>query len=174
MIEQEFTIHELNSETWKPIVGFEGLYSVSDMGRVRRDAPGSGTHKGRMLKPGTTYKRKQYSSVALCCNSRMYRVYIHQLVMAAFQGAIPDGYEVNHKDGNKLNNRLSNLEYVTRSENSRHAISLGLRKPCATYKLTPRIVREIKAMRECGATLARIGKGLRLGKQAVQKAVRMP
>lgn len=53
---------------------------------------------------------------------------VHRLVMVAFAGHPPLGKQVNHKDGNPSNNRLVNLEYVTPSENTRHAIRMGLRK----------------------------------------------
>lgn len=125
MTEQEFTIHDLNNEEWRPVVGYEKLYSVSSLGRVRRDAAG-----GRNAKPGrilTLHAGKSHYLI-LCLNgaSKRRTFYAHALVAAAFLGRRPDGLQVNHKDGNKKNNRPENLEYCTVAENVRHAYRLGL------------------------------------------------
>ncbi len=69
---------------------------------------------------------------------------IHILVATAFIGDKPPSCQVNHKDGNKGNNCASNLEYVTQSENGKHAYRLGLLKHCFTRTLTPEQAREIK------------------------------
>lgn len=116
-------------ETWRPVVGFEGFYSVSDHGRVRRDIRGKRTHAGRMISLVPT--SAEYFNVTLTKpgGTRMCR-YVHQLVANAFHGPCPPKHEVNHKDGNRVNNRPANLEYVTHSENVRHAIYvLGTAKP---------------------------------------------
>lgn len=110
----QFTTEELAAEVWKPVVGFEGLYSVSNLGRARRDAPCQGTQAGRILAPKLA---KDHYQVALHRKpEKPYYRYIHQLVLAAFEGPCPDGQEVSHKDGQPSNNRLNNLQYKTRSE----------------------------------------------------------
>jgi hypothetical protein len=108
--EQQFTPEELETEEWRRL----GDYSVSSLGRVRREVGRTCAKAGMILKPSV---RGRYLRVSI--NHRS--VSIHRLVTAAFLGFCPDGLQVNHKDGCKTNNRLSNLEYVTPSENACHA-----------------------------------------------------
>ena len=115
----------MNQENWKPIVGFETLYEISDHGRVRRSAPGSKTYVGKILK---TLKASstEHQQANLYDGRHYHRRGVHALVIEAFIGPRPLGKEVNHRDGNPRNNHISNLEYVTRRENHRHASTLGL------------------------------------------------
>lgn len=101
---------------WKPIQGFEGLYEVSDGGRIRAlrgKTP-------RLLKINKTVAGYPHVGLVKCRESAKKRHWysVHRLVAAAFIGPCPDGYVVNHKDENKANNAVSNLEYVTRRENN--------------------------------------------------------
>lgn len=111
-------------EAWRPVVGHETTYSVSSLGRVRREAPGYGTRPGRILSawPGTDGRLR----VTLSTNNLRSVHPVHRLVAHAFLGPCPDGHEVNHVDGDRLNNEASNLEYVTRAENMAHAVKRGL------------------------------------------------
>ena len=112
-------------EVWRDIRGYEGLYQVSNLGRVK-SIPRERT-KGGILKPlkDTT----GYLSVNLYKNGKIKRYKIHRLVANNF-------LEVNHKDGNKLNNNLSNLEYVTRSQNILHRFRTLKQKTYRKYKNT--------------------------------------
>ena len=112
-------------EEWRDIRGYEGLYQVSNLGRVK-SIPREKT-KGGILKPlkDTT----GYLSVNLYKNGKIKRCKIHRLVANNF-------LEVNHKDGNKLNNNLSNLEYVTRSQNILHRFRTLKQKPYRKYRNT--------------------------------------
>lgn len=125
----QFTTDELASETWKPVVGFENIYSVSDFGRVRRDAPnkfGPKTNFVHLLKPKLAGNKKysRYHQVVLCKNGTVSYTYIHNIVTAAFIGQKPEGQEVNHIDGEKTNNRLFNLEYLPPRLNKIHCIEV--------------------------------------------------
>lgn len=111
------------SELWMQISGFDGLYSVSSLGRVRSDRRAPHTHIGKILKP--TIKRG-YACVCLRKNGKRYYQTIHKLVVIAFIGAITGGRQVNHKNGIKNDNRIENLEIVTPSENTLHAYDIGL------------------------------------------------
>lgn len=109
-------------EIWKDINNFEHLYQVSNLGNVRNKIT-QNILTGDINSAG-------YRRVILYDKSRKLRVrwFIHRLVAIYFcDGFMPD-LVVNHKDGNKLNNRADNLEFVTRSENDLHAFRLGLRK----------------------------------------------
>lgn len=105
---------------WMPFR--EGLYRVSKLGDVCRVAPGIATFAGRPLRwsCGAT----GYAQVTLSVTGeKPVRLYVHRIVAEAFLGTCPEGHVVNHRDGNKLNNELENLEYVTRKENARHALA---------------------------------------------------
>lgn len=137
-----------SNETWRPVVGYEGWYEVSDSGRVKRTKTVPGTWAGRMLAlPLNSYG---YPCVCLHRSTRdsQKTFTVHRLVMAAFVGPCPLGREVNHKNGVKTGNRVGNLEYVTGKENRRHAREVlgmsrkGENNPRA--KLTEDAVREIR------------------------------
>lgn len=114
-------------ERWLPVVGYEGTYEVSDLGRVRSldrvDAAGQNL-KGRILKPSP--KSSGHLLVTLCNGNRRMSP-VHRLVMEAFVGPCPEGREVCHyPDHDKTNNRLDNLMYGTRSENKLQSAESGL------------------------------------------------
>ena len=103
-------------EAWKPVIGYEGKYQVSDRGRIRRI---------NHLKPRNN--RYGYPYVVLVGEGRKREtIQVHKLVTEAFIGPRPESLQVNHIDANKENNRADNLEYVSHLENIRHAIKLGL------------------------------------------------
>ena len=113
-------------EVWRPVVGYEGIYSVSDLGRVRKEIGGSNcTYVGKILK---TNRGHWYQRLTLTKNGKQKPTDVHVLVMTAFVGPRPTGYDINHIDGNKSNCRLSNLEYCTRKRNNIHAYESGLKK----------------------------------------------
>jgi hypothetical protein len=111
-------------ETWKKIVGYEGVYSVSSHGRVRREI-GRNCKAQRLLKPQID---RGYQVVILMNRGANRSARIHSLVAEAFIGERNKGFEINHKDGVKSNNRLFNLEYVSHSDNMLHAVRTGLMK----------------------------------------------
>lgn len=110
-------------EQWKEVVGHEGLYEVSDHGRIRRRGKSrNGYPDGRILEQNLAYSvDNRYRRVLLCSHGTNERQSVHALVATAFLGARPHGHEINHKNGDKRDNRVSNLEWVTRKENQRHS-----------------------------------------------------
>lgn len=115
-----------------PIKGYEGLYTISDTGRVfSQDRVIKGKDnvlyriKGRERKLWSN-KNVQYLMVALYKNNVGKTVYVHRLVAETFIKNDSNKPEVNHIDGNRLNNCVSNLEWCTRLENIAHAITTGL------------------------------------------------
>lgn len=142
-------------ESWKPVPKYSEFYEVSDHGRVRslsRTLRDGRSHEGKVLEPwvGDT----GYLEVCLSVHGERHTFRVHRLVVRAFVGPIPDGKEVNHRDGNKLNNHVQNLEIVTVAENVEHARQNGLsddppRKigtENGKAKLTPEKVRQIRAL----------------------------
>ncbi|MAF25364.1 hypothetical protein CL634_07295 [bacterium] len=113
-------------ERWKVVPSYSD-YAVSNFGRVKRITPAnsSKSYVGRILKPYITEKGYIKASISLGKSKRVYRR-VHRLVLEAFVGPCPEGLEVNHKDGNKGNNHLTNLEYVSSRENKHHAYLIGL------------------------------------------------
>lgn len=106
-------------EHWRTIDWSKGIYEVSDLGRVRRAVNGKHVVAGHILSANTAPNR--YSYVTAYLDRRTCTIYIHREVARAFIPN-PDGKEqVNHKNGVKTDNRASNLEWVTQSENMRHA-----------------------------------------------------
>lgn len=112
----DFFIARKERDMWKPVVGYEGLYEVSDQGEVRRIL------KDGRTRPMKIYKGNKYHTVCLCKNGVGTTSNVHRLVAEAFIGKSEKKKEINHKDGNKHNNRADNLEWVTQRENLIHAM----------------------------------------------------
>ena len=131
----------MESEIWKPVVSFEGLYEVSDLGRVR-SLDRTVLHKGKpsfragvVLKPWVS--TNGYARVHL--SGREFAV--HRLVIGSFEGGPPENRPfVNHIDSNRLNNCVSNLEYCSARENTDHARKHG--KLCMSGGRKPRLSHE--------------------------------
>lgn len=127
----------MKNEVWKDIEGYEGLYQVSNLGNVKsldtvincKGAKGISYHlrKGRILKKAINTKGYYY--VNLSKNSKVKNTSIHKIVAKTFINN-PNNYIcVNHKDGDKLNNCVENLEWCTYSHNNKEAYKQGLKKP---------------------------------------------
>ena len=163
-------------EVWKDIDGYEGSYQVSNLGRVRglnRTVERSDGQTRTI--PGCILKAKQnrggYSQVSLWKDGRQKTFTIHQLVLWEFGGEQLPEHEANHIDGDKLNNRIDNLEWVTKSDNMRHAFDMGLRQ--GVSPLTPELVKEMRKIYATGRfTQAQIGAMFGVGDNAVSKIVR--
>lgn len=117
---------------WKDVKGFEGLYQISEDGRVKslsREVKGRygapRRLKERELKP---WEASGYLRVTLIKDGKEYYPSIHRMVAEAFIPKLADKDCVNHKDGDKKNNNVSNLEWCSQSENLRHAFKQGLNK----------------------------------------------
>ena len=114
------------SEEWRPVIGFEHCYAVSNLGRIKRTVGGRGSVAGRILRQAPSGRFGGYRSICLYNNRVQHHFMVHRLVAEAFIGPIPAGCQINHKDGNKLNNTPENLEIVTPAENMTHASRTGL------------------------------------------------
>lgn len=120
---------ELLNEEWRPIEGFPS-HEVSDLGRVRSLRSGLLLKTQLKVKNGKAHPNSEYLFVELSTNSKRYRKAVHRLVALTFLPKIPGKTLVNHKDANKWNNRIDNLEWVNHKENAEHAIFMGLNKMC--------------------------------------------
>lgn len=171
MTEQNFTIEELQNETWKPV---HEHYEVSNIGRVRYVNILDGSYKG------SPYHRISFASGKHGRNPQTKMV--HTLVAQAFLGERPEGMHINHKDGNKHNNRIENLEYVTPLENVLHARRLKTwTKPknenwkgsaVNTAKITESDVKEIRHLYKNGESNKSLRQRYNLSKSQISKIVR--
>lgn len=121
-------------EIWKDIEDYEGIYQVSNLGRVKSLARTVYMTDAKIRKTRDTLlsqhvNEKGYLHVSLTKNGKTRTKRTHRLVAQAFLKNPENLKEVNHRDGNKENNEASNLEWVTRKENVEHAITSGLFNP---------------------------------------------
>lgn len=118
-------------EEWRPVVGYENDYEVSNLGHVRSkdmEVWGGRSYyikKGRMLKPGKS------GTGYYTCALRGHTKKVCQMVAEAFLFKSNPNDVVNHIDGNKLNDNVGNLEYISSSQNNKHALVTGLRHSCS-------------------------------------------
>ena len=129
-------------EIWKPIKGYEGLYEISNFGRIRRYLQLNTNNKG-------------YKHITLIKDNKKTDVSIHRLVAEAFLDNPNNLPCINHKDENKLNNIVTNLEYCTYSYNSNYGTSIQRRiekqsKKVYQYTLDGQFIREWASTCECG------------------------
>lgn len=109
----------------KDIPGYEELYAVTDNGRVLRKV-GYGCLKERWLKMSKTNSGRGYYCVSLSKNGKVTNFRVHRLVATLFIANPDEKKCVNHINGDKLDNRVENLEWATHSENTLHAFKTGL------------------------------------------------
>lgn len=164
-----------------PIVGYEGLYEVSDLGRVRSldhleiTKGRSGTmkrwRKGRILAP----RVRSGGYIAVTLPVLRKDAPIHHLVCEAFNGKRPHGYQTNHKDGDKKNNIPSNLEWVTAGQNRRHAMETGLHKTNKGQhwqRLDKGKVSEIRRLHKDGVSGVKISRVFGISEATVMRVVK--
>ena len=125
----------MKNEIWRPVVGYEGLYEVSNLGRVKSIRKGE-----RLLKPG--HDRRGYLQVVLSKSSTTRTYKVHRLVWTAFNGPIPEGMQVNHINEVKTDNRLCNINLMTPKENMNWGTrTQRVSKPVIQYDLAGNVVK---------------------------------
>lgn len=148
-------MEDVSAERWLPVVGYEGLYEVSDLGRVKSLGRQVTRRriKERMLKQPPD--RSGYPHVNLWKDGKPESHYVHHLVLAAHVGPCPDGMERRHLDGDPGNSALSNLAYGTSSENNLDQVRHG-RHPNASkthckwgHEFTPENTYTSAGFRQC-------------------------
>ncbi len=118
-------------EVWRDIKGYEGLYQVSNLGKIRSLRCWTGRIylvRNKILNPSKN--QKGYLQVQLCKNGKRKQCLVHRVVAEIFIPHYDEKQDiVNHIDGNKLNNIVENLEWCTQKQNVQHAIKNNLFKP---------------------------------------------
>lgn len=108
----------MNTERWLEVEGYEGYYEVSDKGRIKS------VRYSKILTGG----HGRYKFASLGRRGKQKTFSIHSIVMKTFIGECPKGMEINHINGDKWDNSVDNLAYVTRADNIRHSYKTGLNK----------------------------------------------
>lgn len=164
----------MEKEIWKPIKNYEGLYEISNLGKVR-SLPRLKHFGERIYTTKTRILRSSdngygYKIVTLCKNNKHKKAYVHHLVAQTFipnHNKLP---EINHIDGIKENNAVDNLEWITRADNIKHAIATGL-SPSGSKskraKLSKKQARIIKKQFISGVPTRRIANEFKVGINAV-------
>ena len=153
-------------EVWRYIPGWDNVYMVSNLGRVKsldryiyqKNKHGGITKrllKGRVLRPCLN-KNRGYVYVTLQIQGQKENAKLHRLVCKSFYLNPHLKPDVNHIDGDKLNNRADNLEWVTREENMQHALANGLTTCRYNAKLSENEVLKIRDYYENGMSLGAI------------------
>lgn len=127
-------------EIWQDIPSYEGKYQASTFGRIRsiKSFGGRGRPRSGNIIIGSIFKRTGRYMVKLFYTHKP----IHRLIAITFIPNPENKPQVNHKDGNKLNNHVSNLEWVTGSENLKHAYRLGLKQQYGARNPSARMILE--------------------------------
>jgi len=137
-------IEDVMNTEWRDVVGYEGIYKISNRGELRKILI-----NGILGKESGTVGTQGYKVTKLYAYGKKTMRSIHSMVAEAFIGPYPKDKEINHIDGNKQNNSVENLEYITKTENMNHAIKMGLRwvpkgSACKQSILTESDVAEIR------------------------------
>ena len=128
-------------EQWKNVVGFEGIYEVSNHGNIR-------SVKTNQIKKPTINKKDNRPFLNLWKNNKQKIMRPHRMVLEAFVGLCPEGFECCHNDGNAFNNHVSNLRWDTHTNNIHDRIKHGTSnrgERCGTAKLT---LEQVNAIRQ--------------------------
>lgn len=164
----------MQDEIWKPVVGYEAGYEISNLGRIRAlekiSAQGHWL-RAKLLKP--VFHKQGYLCVVLFGRTKKGML-IHRIVLEAFVGPAPAGMEGCHNNGIKTDNRLSNLRWDTQSANQADRIRHGTAFTRANHplaKLRPWDVERAADMSRCGATHDAIAALFGVSRRAVGTAI---
>lgn len=156
-------------EIWKDIEGYEGLYKVSNLGRIK-----SFYHGGKIMKPDVS--NHGHLRVKLSKSGKLKRYLVHRLVARAFIPNSENKPQINHIDADPTNNSVDNLEWSTQSENIKHAYKIGNKNRQGenhhTNKLTRNDVLDIRNAYKLGCFFQReIAEAYDVGQDLISKIV---
>jgi hypothetical protein len=160
-------LKRLENEQWVGISGYEEFYEISDQGRVksrfRYARSGAGMRRvPEKLMTQTVHPQTGHCRVQLSKKGKIKTMIVYKLVMEAYGKPKPDGYDIKHKDGNRQNNALSNLEWTIV-----HGSNSGEKHSKAT--LNDQDIEEIRAMRQAGIPVDQIATKMQISKSQVSK-----
>jgi len=160
---------------WKPLKNYEDRYDISSNGEIVSNSISTNSYVGLELKPFKS--REGYLRLQLSKDGVRYKYFVHRLVAETF---IPNPdpkskTQVNHKDGNPMNNSVNNLEWVTHGENQRHARNLGLFKGYTLkgFKLSFDDVRAIRVKLQEGAKQRQLATQYRVNQSTISRIARL-
>lgn len=156
-------------ELWLPVVGYEDVYEISNLGNLVRISSCTGKPCRKKVKP---WFRRGYRTFTLSLRGVATPFSAHRLVWTSFEGPIPADKQLNHKDGDKDNPDLTNLEVVTASENILHSFRELGRIPCpppigigeknGRVKITESDVLEIRSLLDAGHSQTEVAKRFKI------------
>lgn len=138
-------------EVWKDVIGYEGLYSISNYGNVK-SLQYHGIKREKIMKIGRF--KSGYLNIGLYNKGKYKLLRVHRLVYETFVGKIPNGMTVNHKDENKENNKLENLELLSVKDNDNYGtrnkrMADGLSKKVYQYSLKGELIKIWRSTMDC-------------------------
>lgn len=159
-------------ESWRPVIGYEQYYSVSNHGRIRNEISRN-RHYAGTIRIGDP-NQDGYLRISLTANGKGRKVFVHKIVADAFLGECPPLHEVNHKNGIKTDNSVENLEYLIHQKNMEHAQATGLWSPVGAIgvdhpnaKLNPDKVRSIRLEHKQGVSANKLSKKYGVARNAI-------
>lgn len=150
------SLEDLPNENWKYIEGYEGLYQISNYGRIKNSKRVGSQGKQRILK--VSVSKVGYCSVGLCINGKVKWFRINRLVATHFVPNVDNKSDVNHNDENKLNNYYKNLTWMTSKENANYGtrckrIAEKTRIKICQYDINMRFMREWSSLTQASKHL---------------------
>ncbi len=166
----------MSEVVWKPLLGFEGIYSVSNIGAIRSEErtifkkTGSAHLKMKMMK--SILGKDGYCRISLRRDNKTFTFLLHRLILSSFVRSPVGKEEGCHKDGNSFNNHLTNLKWGTHAENEAHKVSKGTSNRGSNHylsKLKEVDVQEIKTLLREGLSQMKVAKVFKVDRRLINQ-----